>query len=320
MAGSKVYPIIEMENYTVSLRDDSHFSIGTSPYYAHQNALAIDIYQQLTLENYEAFSPVSGKVIKIKKLIAPKPKPKLSNGVSHDFLILIENEIDPKIIFKLLHVNPSIKEGARLEVDDPLGLTLRNGYFAHWSTPHIHLEIRPFTDTTRARGGKSFSILKNSNGKPIPASQSYLDAIPLEIKFICPEFALAILPLNHYFRIGDIYGIKGTFGAHDCIIDGGIPMYKNGVIIRNDFNDIPLNSKIWWGKFNIGVLKEFKREFGLYKFVPMTIKIDGQEIRGLSLFLANFEPLLKIIPYDNSNLEFHEKSSVYLTIKNESPI
>ena len=65
---SGFYDIVRTEDLHISIPETSHFSIGTSPYYAHQHGLAIDIYHNLTLENYEVLSPVSGNIIKIKPL------------------------------------------------------------------------------------------------------------------------------------------------------------------------------------------------------------------------------------------------------------
>ena len=45
------YDIVKMVDLQVSIPETSHFSVGTSPYYAHQHGLAIDIYQNLFLEN-----------------------------------------------------------------------------------------------------------------------------------------------------------------------------------------------------------------------------------------------------------------------------
>ena len=68
-----------------------------------QHGLAIDIYHSLTLENYEVLSPVAGKVLKIKSVIAPKPK--FLSGVNYDYLILVSNPFNPKIVWKMMQVN-----------------------------------------------------------------------------------------------------------------------------------------------------------------------------------------------------------------------
>jgi len=59
MTKSEFYNIVKMDDIRVSIPQTSHFSDGTSPYYTHQHELAIDLYQNLTLENYEAISPIN---------------------------------------------------------------------------------------------------------------------------------------------------------------------------------------------------------------------------------------------------------------------
>lgn len=97
MTKSEFYNIINKDNINVSIPQNSHFTVGTSPYYAHQHGLAIDIYHDLSLKNYDVLSPISGKVIKTKTLIAPKPK--FFEGIKEDYLILISNSHNPEIVF-----------------------------------------------------------------------------------------------------------------------------------------------------------------------------------------------------------------------------
>jgi len=314
----KFYNIIKMENYEVFLPEKCHFSIGTSPYYSHQNALAIDIYQHLFLENIEAVSPVAGKVIKTKPLIAPKPR--FQGGINKDFLILIKNEQDPAIVFKILHVQPKIKEGEKINVGDYLGDTIRNGYFAPWSTPHLHLEMRPFEDPSRARGGKRFSLNIDRNSFMTFNSEKTLEPIPLEIQCSCSEYLLARLPRDQYINFNPIFGVRGNMMNAHCMMDGGIPMYKNGVFLNKEGHVFKKGMSMHWGPFCIGHVKELKGEFGLYEFNPMKMFVEGIEIRGISLFFFNFEPLLKIMPFNISDgeLDYFERSKVFLTIKSKT--
>ena len=230
MVKSEFYDIVDMEDVTISIPNTSLFSLGTSPYYAHQHGLAIDIYQELSLENYQVFSPVSGKVIKTKVMIAPKPK--FKGGINKEYLTLISNSKNSEIIYKILHVKPIFKEGERVEKGDIIGTTIRNGYFAYWSSPHLHLEIRDHNDAIRARGGKNFSLFfDHSNPIKQQSKNDYLKQIPLKIQSIFPEFLLGYLPENCYYKINPIYGVKININGYDCILDGGIPQYKNGIVI-----------------------------------------------------------------------------------------
>ena len=199
MPKCEFFDIVKMENIRVSIPQTSHFSIGTSPYYAHQHGLAIDIYQNLTLENYEVLSPISGRVLKIKPLAAPKAK--FPDGLAIDFLILINNPNDDETVWKIMHVKPNIRVGEKIEVGDSIGHSIRNGYFAYWSSPHLHLEIRPVIDAIRARGGKDFSLaIENQNKYDEMFEEVTTFKIPVKIHSIYPEMILASLP-EHLYQI-----------------------------------------------------------------------------------------------------------------------
>ena len=310
----KLYPIIQNEDIEVVFEEKSHFSIGTSPYYAHQHALAIDIYQNLELENYSVISPVEGEIIKIKELIAPRPK--FPNGIAKDYLTLVRNPKNHGIVYKMLHVKSMLKVGDKINQGDYLGETIRNGYFAYWSSPHVHLEVRSVSDAIRATGGKKFGLviqdLQEQNDIHSFAS------IPIEVITDLPEFLLARLPKEYYLNFGQFTGVKGNIDKNfSCILDGGIPHYKHGLVISTQNNKLIPKSSAFLGDNRLGLLKNISGEFGFFEFEPISLSLNKIAIRGISLFLSKKSPLLKIIPYDvnqfkgisgnENNLRFHSK-------------
>ncbi|MFX1356956.1 MAG: M23 family metallopeptidase [Promethearchaeota archaeon] len=305
--------VIDMATMKVSIPRDSHYSIGTSPYYAHQHGLAIDVYQNFSLENYEVMSPISGTVIKIKTLKAPKPK--FKQGTDKEYLILISNIYHSKTVYKILHVNPKIQEGEKVNVGDIIGKTIRNGYFAYWSSPHLHLELKTFKDAYRAKGGKVFSLAtRNSNLKILGEYKNNPELIPVKIKQIFPEFILAQFPNYMYNYIDPFYGVSCNCNDINCLIDGGIPIYKNGIIF---FPHVPiLESKniIYLNKHRIGELRGIHKNFGSVLFDQVVFLLNGEKIRGISLFMAGFIPLIKIIPEKINEFLFEPDSTQYLSI------
>ena len=296
----KLYNIIQTEDANVVLGEKSHFTIGTSPYYAHQHALAIDIYQHLELENYSAVSPVAGEIIKIKELIAPKPK--FSIGIAKDYLTLVRNHKNQKIIYKILHVKPFLKVGDIIKQGDFLGETIRNGYFAYWSSPHLHLEIRSENDAIRATGGRPFNLLLNDIDDLVESDA--VESIPLEIISNSPEFLLVRLPKEYYINFQNFNGVKGNINNNfKCILDGGIPHYKHGLAISYHINKLVTKLPVFLGDIRLGILESTSGQFGIFKFEPFHIYFNGIEIRGISLFLSKELPLLKIIPYKTNQFK-----------------
>ncbi|MFW9987488.1 MAG: M23 family metallopeptidase [Candidatus Odinarchaeota archaeon] len=313
MLKKEFYEIVKLEDIQVSIPKNSHFSIGTSPYYAHQHGLAIDIYQNLALENYDVLSPVSGKIREIKSLLAPKPK--FFDGHNIDYLILINNPNNLKLLWKIMHVKPCVKVGENIKIGDLLGNTIRNGYFAYWASPHLHLEVRSIDDAIRARGGKDFSLVIDNNDKTqemlVNESSS---KIPIKIHSIFPEMILAILPESFYHYICPFFGFKICVNTLNCILDGGIPHYKIGTILFKKKMNFKTFPAVYFGSIKIGTLYEINQRFGFLKFNNIKFFLNNRQIRGISLYLANFLPLIKLIPFNKNEFFFKPNSIQYLSI------
>ncbi|MFX0007644.1 MAG: hypothetical protein ACFFA7_11625 [Promethearchaeota archaeon] len=313
MSKSVLFDIIKMDNLCVSIPETSHFSLGTSPYYAHQHGLAIDVYHHLTLEDYDMLSPISGKVLKIKTLAAPKPR--FVEGIDVDYLILIQNYNSPKLVWKIMHIKPAVSVGEYVKIGDILGRTIRNGYFAYWSSPHLHLELRPSNDAIRARGGIDFSLaIDNRNIIHQISEEENVNEIPIEIKSVYPEIILAELPKHFYHNLHPLYGIKVKVNSGECILDGGIPHYKIGTVINRQKNSFIEAEPVYFGVHKIGILHEINGQFGFLKFAAIKFFLNDIEIRGISLYLANFCPQIKIIPSKKNQFSFKPKSIQYLKL------
>jgi len=319
MSKENFYDIIRMGDLRVSILENSLFSLGTSPYYAHKHALAVDIYQNISLENYKAVSPIEGKVFQIKELKAPKPK--FKNGIDKEYLILIKNKNHPDRIFKTLHINPTVKVGEHIEIGDILGTTIRNGYFAYWSSPHLHLEIRTKKDAIRARGGEPFDLMIIKDQTQIKKNNSLKNdkrkKIPIKIHKMIPEFILGYLSQDSYYKIPPFYGVRGTIGDMICLIDGGIPLYRNGIAIFKKTNNILNSNLLCLGPSKIGRINRIKGRFGFFDCNFVRLLLNNIPIRGISLFLANFLPLIKIIPMKRNQFSFEENTIQYLSIESK---
>ena len=265
------------------------------------------------MDNYDAFSPVEGKVIDMKTLIAPIPR--FSGGINKEHLILIQNKDNQGLVFKFLHINPSIDIGQEIKVGDFLGKTIRNGYFAPWSSPHIHLEIRSKEDAIRASGGKSFSLyVDRFNHEDEILEQDDVDIIPVTIESVYTEYFLARFPDYLYYKVSPYIGVKGSNRNIPCIIDGGIPMYNRGIAIFNkSFKADELTPMNLIGK-KIGTLWEQREQLGLFKFDQVKFYLNNLEIRGISLFIAKFKPFIKIVPFDMKDHPYEENSIQNLSL------
>ena len=122
---------------TVSLGADvlfqyERFSLYNSPYTAHEDGCAIDLYPS----GQVAPSPVAGEIFETRAVEAP-PKPYAPN---HDYLILVDTGSQ---VARVLHVKPGVEAGDTVAVGDSLGTPIRSGFFAPWVPNHLHLGVRP---------------------------------------------------------------------------------------------------------------------------------------------------------------------------------
>ena len=267
---------------------------------------------QLTLQNYEVVSPVSGTVLQIKKMRAPQPK--FRKGCDKEYLTVIRNSDDKDTVFKILHVKPALKVGQVIKPGDPLGTTIRNGYFAPWSSPHIHLELKKPQDVLRAKKGLYFMLNIESNVIKNTQKPMNYEQIPLKVEYICDEFLLCRFPEDLYFHINPFYGLRGSSGSISFIIDGGIPQYKHGIVHFCD-DEYPLrNQYIYFNNVKIGTIKDFQQRYGLVHFNQLQMRLNKIPIRGISLFLAKSRPLIKLIPINKEDFDFQQNSIQNLSI------
>lgn len=202
------------------------FTCYNSPYVAHDNASAIDLYPRSRL----APSPVAGEVVMIERVRAPwQPYAR-----AYDYVVGIDTSrgshpvtIDGEgAIARLLHLDPSIELGDSVDIGDELGTLLRAGFFAPWVANHLHLGFRPSTaDLRRARGSDPLSldvpvdpIAWDGTGTVDRAERTFI-----ELEVDDPS----IKSNTSWVGLGDDDG---------RIIDGGLPHYPNGGIL-NRLND-----------------------------------------------------------------------------------
>jgi len=118
------------------------FSLYNSPYPAHDAGCAVDLYPG----GETAPSPVEGEVLGTRTVGCPS-KP---YAVAEDHLVLVDCG---EVVARILHVDPAVQAGDRIEVGDRLGDPVRSGFFGQWVDDHVHLGFRgPDQNLRRATG------------------------------------------------------------------------------------------------------------------------------------------------------------------------
>ncbi|MFC6823869.1 hypothetical protein [Halopelagius fulvigenes] len=131
------------------------FSLYNSPYPAHDDACAIDLYP----ESNDGLSPVSGEVLETRTVRAP-PKP---YAHEEEYLILVDAG---EYVARILHVEPEVEAGDSVAVGDRLGPMIRSGFFAPWVGNHVHLGFRR-RDQNPHRATGSLPVVADAPVEPV---------------------------------------------------------------------------------------------------------------------------------------------------------
>lgn len=231
--------------------------------------------------------------MKIHSFTPPK-KLFLAHQNPEQLIILSSNGHQPHFI-RLLHINSTVKVGDSISVGDELGTLIRSGFFNYWTDPHIHIDIRQHGNLLRAKGSLPLTPkTKKLHAANNPNPPLFLGC-DLTIVKVKREYILAHTKNTTY--IGGVYGFVGRVATTPGLLDAGLPHYSYGGIHFTNCPSISLGASIYIGSHIIGTITHVSPHYALFKTSPLNIYLNGQRIRGLSLYLyLNNQKLIKIIP------------------------
>jgi hypothetical protein len=233
------------------------FSRYNSPYAAHEHGRAIDLYPGVPW----APSPVAGEVVDTRTVGAPSRR----YATDHDHLILIDTG---DRIARILHVEPAVEAGDRVETGDSLGTLIRSGFFAPWVDGHIHLGFRtPDANPYRASG--SLPVEVGVDPRPVPWDGTGVVREAGETYVVLDE------PTHP--DPGSWVGLAGTPGV---VLDGGCPHYEGGGVLPvadRERERLPVSV----AGTRVGVAADRDVTWD-----DVTLCANGRPVTGLSLFVA----------------------------------
>lgn len=246
------------------------FSLYNSPYAAHDAGRAVDLYPG----DGTAVSPVEGKVIGTRTVRCP-PK---SYAVDADHLILVDCG---DVVARMLHVDPAVEAGDRVEVGDSLGRLVCSGFFGQWVDDHVHLGFRGHDQNLRrASGSLPLEVDLSVRGVRWDGTGEVIEAGPTHVRLDRPAFG------------GEGKGFAAVASDEGVPLDGGLVHYTGGGALGPSDGDVSL----------LGT--EVGRVDGRdIEWADVTVQVDdgsGRSSRatGLSLFASQ-------VPF-GVKLVFHE--------------
>ena len=277
------------------------FSLYNSPYAAHDEGCAIDLYPHEgdwreagdgpEARETAAPSPVAGEVVAARTVSAP-PK---EYAVEHDHLVVIDTGDH---LARVLHVDPAVESGDEVAVGDSLGEMVRSGFFAPWVDNHLHLGFRP-RDANPHRASGSLPVrldpVVDLAGVPWDGRGTVVATGDTDAVLDAPDHPA---PGE---RFAGIAADKGRSG----ILDGGLPHYDGGGILRENGG----TKTVSLAGRHIGVA-----DGRTVTWADVTVRANGTPITGLSLFFAREALGAKLVCPDAT---FEVGERVEVTVESE---
>ncbi|MFC7186281.1 hypothetical protein [Halorubrum yunnanense] len=248
------------------------FSRFNSPYPAHDDGRAVDLYP----EDGRGFSPVSGVVRETRTVGCPDR----SYAASEDHLIVVDLDdewcrrggAEPGTTARILHVIPEVSPGDRVGVGDDLGPTTRSGFFGQWVDDHVHLGFRaPGASVLRASG--SLPVDVDVPVAPIPwgGDGVVVERGPTHVVLDAPVHPD---PGESFAALASDEGVP---------LDGGLAHYPGGGAFgRGDAFDglgADAEASLWGTRVGVAAGRGLAWD-------PVDVLANGERVVGLSLFAA----------------------------------
>jgi len=207
------------------------FSLYNSPYVAHDDGSAVDLYPPADADSVP--SPVAGEVLDTRTVRAP-PQPYAEPA---DHLVLVDAG---EYVARLMHVDPAVDPGDVLARGDDLGRPVRAGFFAPWVPNHLHLEFRSHdVDPYRASGSVRLEVAVPVRGLSWDGTGTVVETGETWARLDSPAhhapgtgfagLAVDIVNGDDGEPNGDDEG--GGKDGSTAVLDGGFPHYEGGGVI-----------------------------------------------------------------------------------------
>ncbi|MHA2208455.1 MAG: hypothetical protein ACXABV_04745 [Candidatus Thorarchaeota archaeon] len=222
--------------------DDSFFSYFNSPFIGHKRSSSIDVYPSHQLWGGPAFSPVDGRIQRVKKLRMGMKK--VFPTSDSDYAIAISPDENDEVVVRVLHCKPSVSEGDLVAKGDSIGELLRSRYFCFWTRPHYHIEV--MDPTHFHRSSQSFPLEPRFEAVQVISGDD-THKFECEVISCTDDVIIVVAKTNVFAKAGDCYGHLAVLGNNRNIgfIDAGIPHYEQGGVIGNSIVQTGASIGVW---------------------------------------------------------------------------
>jgi hypothetical protein len=261
--------------------DDAYFSYYNSPYISHDIGSAIDIYPRHQEWGGAVVAPVSGKIVKTKKMRMGQPKQFPTHEFDYGIGILPENS-DTDVV-RIMHCEPAVSESETVNLGDHIGNAIRSRYFNYWTGPHYHVEILPLESFQRS--SKSYPLEFEYQFESKKPSNS-LENIEFLVDSVTDDHIIGYAEHIGHATIEDLVGLSASNEERETIgiLDGGLSHYKLGGVIGS--SQLKQGTHVKLLDSSVGSIRNTKDGTSVFRRGPSIISfLDSTELRGLSCFI-----------------------------------
>lgn len=270
------------------------FSLYNSPYPAHDRGCAIDLYPDR--DDGVAPSPVAGEVLDVHERRVPAKSH--AEATDHVLLVAVDpdatpglvrdgNDHDGEWVARLLHVDPAVEPGDRVEPGASLGRLVRSGFFAPWVANHLHLELRPRgANLLRARGSPRLALAADVTVEPAPWDGR----------------GTVVETGDTYVRLDEpAHPEPGEWAAlasdESTPLDGGLRHYAGGGCYQSNGVDAGYEGPLSLLGTRVG-----HADGRTVRWADVAVRLDGEPVTGLSLFVGADRLGTKVVCPDHSHV------------------
>ncbi|MHA3963250.1 MAG: M23 family metallopeptidase [Candidatus Thorarchaeota archaeon SMTZ1-45] len=266
---------------SIQAPEDAYFSYFNSPYVGHDIGSAIDIYPRHQVWYGDVVSPVSGKVVKIKKMRMGQPK----DFPTHDFdyAIGILPEESNNDIVRIMHCEPTVSVGETVSMGGKIGHAIRSRYFNYWTGPHYHVEIVPSESFERSTKSYPLELTYHFEAKKTRSVNKKNEFL---VCSVTKDHIVGYAENLGQASIGDLVGLPAVSEDEELkgILDGGLSHYKIGGVIGSEH--LREGTQVYLLDSSVGTIRKSKSGTTLFDRGPsITSFLDMTELRGLSCFI-----------------------------------
>jgi hypothetical protein len=310
MDRERFVPVAGALGVKIHAPENSCVSFCNSPFPAHRDYGALDIYPADAKFNDEVACPVNGIVKEVRRFSSPSLFP--DKPPIYEYLTLIESDENPSVFVKIIHACPKVSVGDRVSVGEKIAVLIHSGYYPFWVDPHIHVELRNPKDPVRAAGSYNLGVLNAGNSEEGNSKVPNEVGIDGVVKKIEKRYVIVQPNPEHWMKVGIFSGLRVTTGKGAGILDGGIPFMGYAGVIAGQ--NITTGSQVYMGGTSIGEVNESLNGLTKLNTVAFKIIVGGLEYLGFSGNLCLGDtPQFKLIPMKTGQINLHVGETI--TIK-----